>query len=73
VQHNTVSVTVQHNDGALADAWSTALLCLGREQGLAVAETNAIAALFIVATPGEDSQNEARYSETVSSAWRDAW
>jgi len=73
VRHNTVSVTVQHNDGALADAWSTALLCLGREQGMAVAEAEDIAALFIVATPGDDAQTEVRYSETVSSAWRDAW
>jgi thiamine biosynthesis lipoprotein len=47
VEHNTVSVTVLHNDPTQADAWSTALLCLGREAGLAAANKAGIAALFI--------------------------
>lgn len=78
VQHATVSVTVQHADAALADAWSTALLCLGREQGMEVAEDHAIGALFIEQLAADDRQSghtpgRARYRETVSSAWRDAW
>ena len=47
VTHETVLVTVLHPDPTLADGWSTALLCLGRQQGLAVANRNGIAALFI--------------------------
>lgn len=47
VTHNTVSVTVLYPDAALADAWSTALLCLGREAGLAIANKQNIPAFFI--------------------------
>jgi FAD:protein FMN transferase len=47
VEHNTVSVTVFHPDPTLADAWSTALLCLGSDEGLKIADDNAIAALYI--------------------------
>jgi thiamine biosynthesis lipoprotein len=47
VTHNTVSVTVLANDPARADAWSTALLCLGSQEGLAVANKHDITALFI--------------------------
>jgi len=47
VTHNTVSVTVINDNPTLADAWSTALLCLGREAGMPVANDNGIAALFI--------------------------
>lgn len=47
VQHDTVSVTVVHPDATQADAWSTALLCLGYKDGVAIAEQHNIAALFI--------------------------
>jgi thiamine biosynthesis lipoprotein len=47
VEHSTVSVTVFHDDPTEADAWSTALLCLGKAQGLEVAKQAGIAALFI--------------------------
>lgn len=47
VEHDTVSVTVFHNDPTQADAWSTALLCLGRAAGIAAADKAGIAALFI--------------------------
>jgi thiamine biosynthesis lipoprotein len=47
VTHNTVSVTVIDDDPTKADAWSTALMCLGREAGLAAANKAGIAALFI--------------------------
>lgn len=49
VDHNTVSVTVLHNNPTQADAWSTALLCLGREQGILAANKAGISALFIEA------------------------
>lgn len=47
VTHNTVSVTLLHDDLTEADAWSTALLCLGTEEGINIAEANGLAALFI--------------------------
>lgn len=51
VSHSTVSVSVRHPDGALADAWATALAVLGVEEGLAVAEQWEIAAEFITEDP----------------------
>ena len=47
VDHNTVSITVLHADPTQADAWSTALLCLGRTAGIEAANKAGIAALFI--------------------------
>lgn len=47
VDHNTVSVTVLHTNPTEADAWSTALLCLGKTAGIAAANKAGIAALFI--------------------------
>jgi FAD:protein FMN transferase len=47
VEHNTVSVAVLHPNPAIADAWSTALLCLGSEAGITAANTNNIAALYV--------------------------
>lgn len=47
VQHNTVAVTVLHPDPAIADAWSTALLCMGSAEGTQVANENGIAALYV--------------------------
>ncbi|MEI7796084.1 MAG: FAD:protein FMN transferase [Methylococcaceae bacterium] len=47
IQHETVSVTVFDNDATTAEIWDTALLCLGREAGIEVANQAGIAALFI--------------------------
>ncbi len=47
IEHNTVSVAVLHPNPAIADAWSTALLCLGSEAGLKAANENRIAALYV--------------------------
>lgn len=47
VTHQTVSVTVLYPDATLADAWSTALLCLGKSAGLKIANQQGIPALFI--------------------------
>jgi thiamine biosynthesis lipoprotein len=47
ISHDLVSVTVFHQDPIAADAWSTALLCLGQEEGLKAADKEKIAALFI--------------------------
>jgi thiamine biosynthesis lipoprotein len=50
VSHATVSVTVVYPDATAADAWSTALLCLGREASMKVADDYGIPALFIEET-----------------------
>jgi len=47
VTHNTVSVTLLHDDLTEADAWSTALLCLGTAAGLEVANKHGLSVLFI--------------------------
>lgn len=46
ITHDSVAVTVLLPDATYADAWSTALLCLGSEVGLAVADSNDIPAIF---------------------------
>ncbi len=47
VEHDTVSVTVLHPNPTVADAWSTALNCLGSSEGMQVANDHGIAVLFI--------------------------
>lgn len=46
VEHDSVATTVLLPDATYADAWSTALLCLGSEAGLQVANDNAIPVVF---------------------------
>lgn len=53
VTHRLLSVTVLDKDPTWADAWSTALLCLGDEDGWKVAEAERLRALFIYAENGE--------------------
>jgi len=47
VNHNLVSATVLISDPTVADAWSTALLCLGPKDGMTAANTAKIPVLFI--------------------------
>ena len=47
VNHKLVSTTVMHPNPTVADAWSTALLCLGPEAGLKAANEHQLNALFI--------------------------
>ncbi|MEM6941020.1 MAG: FAD:protein FMN transferase [Pseudomonadota bacterium] len=56
VNHNTASATVLAANAMLADAWSTAMLILGREQGLEVAAKHAIAVQFIERNANEGAQ-----------------
>lgn len=49
VQHDLLSVTVLDPDPTLADAWSTALLCLGTTRALEVAEAENLAVMLIEA------------------------
>jgi thiamine biosynthesis lipoprotein len=65
VKHHTVSVTVLHDDPTQADAWSTALLCLGTTQGLEVANKNQIKALFIDELNGELVESRSKHYQYV--------
>jgi thiamine biosynthesis lipoprotein len=47
IEHNTVVANAFIADSTHADAWSTALLCLGSEEGIKVADEHNIAALFV--------------------------
>ncbi len=47
ITHDLVSVTVIHDDPTVADAWDTALLCLGQAEGIQTANNAHIPALFI--------------------------
>jgi thiamine biosynthesis lipoprotein len=47
VEHRLASVTVVHASCAAADAWATALMVLGPEEGAELAQRVGLAALFI--------------------------
>ncbi|WP_246149746.1 FAD:protein FMN transferase [Tritonibacter litoralis] len=51
VDHKTASATVLAENAMLADAWSTAMLILGRERGLEVAAQHGIAVQFAERDP----------------------
>ncbi len=46
------SITVIHEEAAIADAWATALAVLGPEEGLEVAEREGLEALFVMRVDG---------------------
>lgn len=48
VAHHLASVTVITDSSAAADAWATALMVLGEEEGLALAEKFKLSSLFII-------------------------
>jgi thiamine biosynthesis lipoprotein len=53
VEHALAAVTVVGHDGAAAAAWATALVCLGPEAALRVAEREGIAALLLIERDGK--------------------
>ncbi|KUJ73216.1 thiamine biosynthesis protein ApbE [Ruegeria marisrubri] len=69
ITHRTTSVTVLADSAMMADAWATAMLALGQEEGLKIAEANDLAVFFISrdVTGGEDA-----YITVHSSAFKDA-
>ncbi|EEE35956.1 thiamin biosynthesis lipoprotein ApbE [Rhodobacteraceae bacterium KLH11] len=69
ITHRTTSVTVLADNAMMADAWATAMLALGQEKGLELAETNKLAVFFISrdVTNGEEA-----YITVQSSAFKDA-
>lgn len=68
VTHKLASVTVVHASSMWADAWATALLVLGSEQGLQLAEQQGLAAYFILRTDGDfKSLQSSAFSRYVQS------
>lgn len=52
VTHHTTSVTVLAPNATMADGWATALLVVGAEEGVALAEEQELAVLFITREDG---------------------
>jgi thiamine biosynthesis lipoprotein len=69
ITHHTTSVTVLADNAMMADAWATAMLALGQEKGLELAEQHKLAVYFISrdVTGGEDA-----YITVHSTAFKDA-
>lgn len=69
ITHRTTSVTVLAENAMMADAWATAMLALGQDKGLALAEEHKLAVYFISrdVTGGEDA-----YITAHSAAFKDA-
>jgi len=63
VTHNLVGVTVLHENPTIADAWSTTLLCLGQQDGMKLANSEKINAIFI-------RQQDSELLETQSESLR---
>jgi thiamine biosynthesis lipoprotein len=57
VTHTTTSATVLAENAMMADAWATAMLVLGRERGMAVAERHGVAVFFISRDRQRDGQS----------------
>jgi thiamine biosynthesis lipoprotein len=53
VTHHLRSVTIMHEDAAWADAWDTALLCVGEKEATRIAEENQLKALLIYDQDGK--------------------
>ena len=69
ITHRTTSVTVLAENAMMADAWATAMLALGQDRGMKLAEEHKIAVYFISrdVTGGSDA-----YITVHSSAFKDA-
>lgn len=69
ITHRTTSVTVLADSAMMADAWATAMLALGQEKGLELAEQHKLAVFFISrdVTNGDEA-----YITVQSSAFKDA-
>jgi FAD:protein FMN transferase len=62
VTHNLLSVTILHEDPTLADLWDTALLCVGEESAIKIAEEEDLKVLLI-------SNHDQQLVETMSSGF----
>ena len=65
LSNGLASVSVLHPECMWADAWSTALTVLGRDDGMALAQAHGIAALFV------QREADGRLTETLTSAMKE--
>ena len=63
ITHHLLSVTVLHDDPTWADAWSTALLCLGEDAGFSAAEADRLRTLFVY---GENNELKEKLSTEMA-------
>lgn len=70
VSHNSVAVTVLLEDPTYADAWSTALLCLGSDEGLIVANQYEIPAIYYDLDKGSVQRLESQSVKAQSVYWQ---
>lgn len=66
VTHTTASATVLTENAMMADAWATAMLILGRERGMEIAENLNMAVLFVERDP---SASELKFIATPSARY----
>lgn len=66
ITHKTTSVTVVAENAMIADAWATAMLVLGAERGLKIAEANKIA-IYVISR--DEHGNAGAYVTRMSSAF----
>lgn len=68
VTHKLASVTVLGDNCGVADGWATALLALGPEDGLKIAEENGLAAYFIVKTDEKTTEDDSESFTSFSTS-----
>lgn len=66
ITHKTASATVIAENAMMADAWATAMLALGEERGLQIAEANDLAVYFITR---DESGSETTFTTAQSAAF----
>ncbi|WP_171173387.1 FAD:protein FMN transferase [Ruegeria sp. HKCCD8929] len=68
ITHRTTSVTVVAENAMMADAWATAMLAMGQDAGMKVAEAHKLAVFFI---SRDVTDSEEAYITVQSSAFKD--
>jgi thiamine biosynthesis lipoprotein len=68
VRHSLASVTVVHEECMLADAWATAIMVLGPQEGLALAHRQGLAALL---QWSDLHAGQLQWREASSEAWKE--
>ncbi|MCV6592775.1 MAG: FAD:protein FMN transferase [Silicimonas sp.] len=66
ITHRTASATVLAENAMLADAWATAMLILGQERGMEIAEAQNLAVLFV---ERDAEASELRFKSRASRAF----
>ncbi|MGJ8544162.1 MAG: FAD:protein FMN transferase [Sulfitobacter sp.] len=66
IEHKTASVTVLAKNAMLADAWATAMLILGRERGMEIADAEQIGVMFVERA---DAATDLRFKTTTNTVF----